>query len=123
MNHHPDFLMIVNQFRPQVKELSVSTVKLKLEQHHALTFIDVREDSEWAKGHLPQAIHIGRGVLERDIGRLNLAKDAEIILYCGGGFRSLLAAINLQHMGYSNVYSMDGGFSGWLSHGYALSQP
>ena len=113
MQHNPDFLKLVEEIRPQVNELSVEQVKLKQAQHEEFTFIDVREDCEWQNGHLPQAIHIGRGILERDIGALVANKSAEIILYCGGGFRSLLAAYNLQRMGYTQVYSMDGGFSAW----------
>ena len=115
MQHNLDFVQLVAEVRPQIKELSIHEVKLKQAQKHQFIFIDVREDCEWEQGHLPQAIHIGRGVLERDIHTLGMNKKAEIILYCGGGFRSILAAYNLQKMGYTNVYSMDGGFSGWNS--------
>ena len=80
--------------------------------------VDVREDSEWAKGHLPNAIHLGKGVIERDIETKVPDKNAELVLYCGGGFRSALAADNLQKMGYKNVLSMDGGWRGWTESGY-----
>jgi rhodanese-related sulfurtransferase len=81
------------------------------------TLIDVREESEWASGHLPGAIHLGKGIIERDVEQRIPATDAKLILYCGGGFRSALAADNLQKMGYSNVESMDGGWKGWLAAG------
>lgn len=120
MQHANDFLDIVNRFRPQVKELNVQQVHDKFVNEEQFIFIDVREDSEWAKARLPHAIHVGRGVMERDINAIVPDKNAEIVLYCGGGFRSVLAAYNLQLMGYSNVYSMDGGFRDWNEQGYLV---
>jgi rhodanese-related sulfurtransferase len=120
MQHANDFLDIVNRFRPQVKELNVQQVHDKFANEEQFIFIDVREDSEWAKARLPHAIHVGRGVMERDINAIVPDKNTEIVLYCGGGFRSVLAAYNLQLMGYSNVHSMDGGFRDWNEQGYLV---
>jgi rhodanese-related sulfurtransferase len=100
-----------------VHELSVADVRAKLARGERFHLIDVREEGEWAAGHLPGAIHIGRGVLERDIEQAIPDLDREMVLYCGGGYRSALAADNLQRMGYTNVWSMDGGFRGWHESG------
>jgi rhodanese-related sulfurtransferase len=97
-----------------------SDVQKKLDQKESFILIDVREESEWAQGHLPHAIHLGKGILERDIEVKVPDIDQEIILYCGGGFRSVLAAENLQKMGYTNVHSMDGGFRAWKKEGKEL---
>ncbi|MBX9867763.1 MAG: hypothetical protein K2Y14_12700 [Burkholderiales bacterium] len=113
MQHDPDFEILVNEIRPQIKELSVTQVQQKFAEGEKFIFIDVREDNEWDAGRIPNSIHIGRGVLERDIAANIADKSAEIVLYCGGGFRSALAAYNLQKMGYSNVSSMDGGIREW----------
>src|SRR5690606_28599526 len=99
--------------RTRVPETDVPTVHDRLARGDAFHLVDVREESEWAKGHLPGAVHLGRGVLERDIETAIPDPDAEIVLYCGGGYRSVLAADNLRRMGYTNVTSMDGGFRGW----------
>lgn len=113
MQHDPDFEILVNEIRPQIKELSVTQVQQKFAEGEKFIFIDVREDNEWDAGRIPNSIHIGRGVLERDIAANIADKSAEIVLYCGGGFRSALAAYNLQKMGYRNVSSMDGGIREW----------
>ncbi len=113
MQHDPDFEILVNEIRPQIKELTVTQVQQKFANGEQFIFIDVREDNEWSAGRIPNSIHIGRGVLERDIAANVDDKTAEIVLYCGGGFRSALAAYNLQKMGYSNVSSMDGGIREW----------
>lgn len=113
MQHDPDFEILVNEIRPQIKELTVTQVQQKFANGEQFIFIDVREDNEWDAGRIPNSIHIGRGVLERDIAANVNDKKAEIVLYCGGGFRSALAAYNLQKMGYSNVSSMDGGIREW----------
>lgn len=118
--HAPGFLKLVHEAKQQIKECTVADVKARLDRNEAFHLVDVREDGEWVGGHLPKAIHIGKGVIERDIEKTIPAKDAPIVLYCGGGFRSALAAKNLQEMGYTNVISMDGGFSGWKNAGYAL---
>jgi rhodanese-related sulfurtransferase len=118
MKHSPGFLNIVNEAKSRVRETNVAEVKRRLDAGEKLKLVDVREDSEWAKGHLPGAQHLSKGVIERDIETAVPDKNAEIILYCGGGFRSALAADNLQKMGYKNVISMDGGWRGWTKAGH-----
>ncbi len=120
--HSPGFLKIVNEVKPRIRETTVDAVKQKLDRGERFHLVDVREDSEWAAGHLPKAEHIGKGVIERDIETKIPDTSAEIILYCGGGFRSALAADNLQRMGYTNVISMDGGFRGWKDAGLPLEK-
>ena len=121
MQHDPDFENLVNAIRPQIKECSVDYVYRQLETKQFI-LIDVREDHEWQTGHLPSAIHLGRGIIERDIAKLVADKNTSIVLYCGGGFRSALSAYNLQQMGYTNVLSMDGGVKLWKKLNYSLSQ-
>jgi rhodanese-related sulfurtransferase len=111
--HSPRFLQIVNDAKSRIRELTVDDVKRKLDRKEKFQLIDVREESEFAAGHLPKAQHLGKGIIERDIEARVPQTDAEIVLYCGGGFRSALAADALQKMGYTNVWSMDGGFRGW----------
>jgi rhodanese-related sulfurtransferase len=111
--HAPGFLKLVNDAKTRVRELTVNDVKQKLDRREKFHLVDVREDSEWAKGHLPGARHLGKGIIERDIETTIPDTASEIILYCGGGFRSALAADALQKMGYTNVWSMDGGWRGW----------
>ena len=118
MKHAPAFLAIVNDAKSRVKETDVPTIKKRMDAGEKFHLVDVREDSEWAKGHLPGAVHLGKGVIERDIEATIPEKAAEIVLYCGGGFRSALSADNLQKMGYTNVVSMDGGWRGWTDAGY-----
>ena len=120
--HSPRFLQIVNDAKSRVKELSIDDVKRKRERGERFALIDVREESEFAKGHLPTAQHLGKGIIERDIESKFPDTGAEIVLYCGGGFRSALAADNLQKMGYTNVYSMDGGFRGWTDAGLKVEK-
>jgi rhodanese-related sulfurtransferase len=117
MQHSTGFLNLVNNAKRRIKETDVPTVKARLDQGEKLNLIDVREESEWAKGHLPGATHLSKGIIERDIEKTFPNRDAELILYCGGGFRSALAADNLQKMGYQNVISMDGGWRGWNEAG------
>ncbi|HQR08335.1 MAG TPA: rhodanese-like domain-containing protein [Gemmatales bacterium] len=117
MKHSPGFLKIVADAKSRVKELSVAQVQAKLQKPGAFLLVDVREESEWAAGHLPQAIHIGKGIIERDIEVKVPDTTQEVILYCGGGYRSALAADVLQKMGYRNVWSMDGGFRDWKAAG------
>ena len=114
MEHSPAFLKIVGESKEKIKETDVPAVKARLEKGERFQLIDVREDREWEKGHIPGAIHLGRGILERDIEKTVPDTGAEIVLYCGGGFRSALAAESLQRMGYTRVASMDGGFRGWV---------
>jgi rhodanese-related sulfurtransferase len=112
--HSPRFLKIVDETRPRVQETNVDEVKRRMDRgDRNFVLVDVREESEWDKGHLPGAIHLGKGVIERDIETKVPDTSQELILYCGGGFRSALAADNLQRMGYTNVKSMDGGWRGW----------
>ena len=111
--HSPGFLKIVDDAKSRVKECTVADVKNKLDRGEKFVLVDVREDREWEAGHLPKAIHLGKGVIERDVEEKIPDHDAQIVLYCGGGFRSALAADNLQKMGYTNVISMDGGWRGW----------
>ncbi len=115
MKHNPGFLKLVEAIRSRIKQMTIAEYAhgLMKGQHHVL--IDVREDHEWARGHLPGAIHIGRGVLERDVETHFADKDTPIVLYCGGGFRSALSADALQQMGYTNVISLDGGYRGWVA--------
>jgi len=120
--HTPAFLNIVNDSKSRVRELTVADVKQKLERGEKFRLIDVREDNEWAAGHLPKAEHIGKGVIERDIETKIPNTTEELILYCGGGFRSALAADALQKMGYTNVWSMDGGFRGWKEAGLTIEK-
>ena len=116
--HSNKFLTIVNDAKKRISETNVEEVKIKLDRGDKFYLVDVREESEWNKGHITNAIYIGKGVIERDIEKKIDNTEAEIILYCGGGFRSALAADNLQKMGYSKVSSMDGGYSGWVKAGY-----
>ncbi len=118
MQHSEAFLRLVNESRARVRETNVQEVKKRMDAGEKFTVVDVREDNEWARGHLPGAIHMGRGVIERDIETHFPDKKTELVLYCGGGFRSALSADNLQKMGYTNVVSMDGGWRGWLEAGH-----
>jgi len=117
MAHAPQFLKLVNEAKKRVKETNVGDVKRRIEAGEKFLLVDVREDNEWAKGHLPGAVHLGKGIIERDIEQRAPDTNAKLILYCGGGFRSALVADNLQKMGYTNVESMDGGWKGWLDAG------
>ena len=117
MQHSTEFLNLVNDAKKRVKETNVAAVKARLDKGEKLNLIDTREDNEFAKGHLPGATHLSKGIIERDIEKTFPDRDAELILYCGGGFRSALAADNLQKMGYQNVISMDGGWRGWNEAG------
>ena len=120
MEHSPAFLKIVQDAKSRIKETTVDTIKQRLDDGEKLTLVDVREESEFAKGHLPGAIHLGKGIIERDIEVRVPDPGTELVLYCGGGFRSALAADNLQKMGYTNVVSMDGGVREWREKNYPL---
>ena len=122
MAHSNNFLKLVQEAKTRVKETNVPDVKKRMDAGENLLLVDVREDNEWSKGHVPGAVHMGRGVIERDIESRVPNTAAKIILYCGGGFRSALAAENLQKMGYTNVESMDGGWKSWLEAGLPTSQ-
>ncbi len=118
--HPPRFLKIVDDAKKRVRETNVDTVKKRMDGGDKFVLVDVREESEYAKDHLPGAIHLGKGVIERDIEARVPELNTEMILYCGGGFRSALAADNLQKMGYTNVISMDGGIRDWREKNYPL---
>jgi rhodanese-related sulfurtransferase len=120
--HPPRFLKIVDDAKTRVRETNVDEVKKKMDGGAKFVLVDVREESEFAKDHLPGAIHLGKGVIERDIEARIPDLNAEIVLYCGGGFRSALAADNLQKMGYKNVISMDGGIRDWREKNYPLTK-
>ena len=122
MKHNPGFLKLVEQAKRGIKECTIAEVKNKLDRQDPFHLIDVREDHEFAKDHVRQARHLGRGILERDIETEIPDKQAEMILYCGGGYRSALAAESLRQMGYTNVLSMDGGIRAWREAGYPLEE-
>src|SRR5438270_10904309 len=120
--HPPRFLKIVEDAKKRVRETNVDEVKAKMDRGDKFLLVDVREESEFAKDHLPGAVHLGKGIIERDIEERVPELNAPLILDCGGGFRSALAADNLQKMGYTNVISMDGGIRDWRARGYFLTQ-
>ena len=121
-NHSPGFLRVVNEAKGRIRQTNVQTLKERLDHGDKFRLIDVREDNEWNVDHLPGAIHLGKGIIERDIETAIPETFAEIVLYCGGGYRSALVADMLQKMGYTNVISMDGGYKGWKNAGYALEK-
>jgi rhodanese-related sulfurtransferase len=118
---HPEgFLNLVNDAKKRIKEEDFRETKRRIDVGEKMILIDTREDAEWNRGHIPGASHLGKGIIERDIEKTIPDKDTEIILYCGGGFRSALAADNLQKMGYRKVISMDGGWRGWTDAGFPV---
>ena len=122
MKHAPAFLQLVEDAKSRIRQTTVQDVKKWLDAGKVFALIDVREDNEWAKGHLPGSVHICKGVIERDIENAIPAKATPMVLYCGGGFRSALAADNLQKMGYTNVVSMEGGWRGWTDAGFPTTR-
>jgi len=121
-NHPPRFLKIVDDARSRVRETTVDEVKKRLDRGDKFILVDVREDREFDADHLPGAVHLGKGVIERDIEGKYPDVKTEMVLYCGGGFRSAMAADNLQKMGYTNVISMDGGIREWREKAYPLEK-
>ena len=121
-NHPPRFLAIVNDARSRIRETNVDEVKTRLDRKEKFVLVDVREDREYDADHIPGAVHLGKGVIERDIESAYPDLNTELVLYCGGGFRSALAADNLRKMGYTNVISMDGGIRGWREKAYPLEK-
>jgi rhodanese-related sulfurtransferase len=119
--HSPRFLQIVEDARGRIREVSVDDVKTRIDRGENLLLLDVREESEYAHDHLSGAIHLGKGVIERDIEQRVPQLDTPLVLYCGGGYRSALAADNLQKMGYTNVLSMDGGIREWREKHFPLT--
>ncbi len=122
MAHATGFLKIVNDAKSRIKEWNVHETKKRLDAGEKMVLVDVREESEWARGHVAGAVYLGKGIIERDIEQRIPDASATIVLYCGGGFRSALAADNLQKMGYKNVISMDGGWKGWVEAGYPTAR-
>ncbi|MCK6553086.1 sulfurtransferase [Candidatus Binatia bacterium] len=120
MQHAPGFLRLVNETRARVRECGVADVKAMLDRGEKFHLIDVREESEWANGHLPQAQHLGKGIIERDVEARFPDPTECLVLYCGGGYRSVLVADVLQKMGYTDVTSMDGGWRDWVGAGYPV---
>jgi rhodanese-related sulfurtransferase len=119
--HPPRFLQLVQDAKSRIRETTVDEVKARLDRGDKLNLIDVREESEYARDHLPGAVYLGKGVIERDVEGKFPDPAVELILYCGGGFRSALAADALQKMGYGNVISMDGGIRDWRNKGFPLT--
>lgn len=120
--HTSSFVELVEECKKSIEETNVDAVRHRQLQGESLCLIDVREDNEWERGHLPGAIHIGKGVIERDIENMMPDKDTELLLYCGGGYRSALAAYNLKMMGYTKAISVDGGFKGWINSGFPIEK-
>jgi rhodanese-related sulfurtransferase len=123
MQHSPGFLARVAGVKSKIRETTIAAVQARLKGGEKLVLVDVREDDEWRSGHIPGAIHLGKGIIERDIEEEIPDHSAEIILYCGGGFRSAIAAESLQQMGYTNILSMDGGMRGWKEAGLPVEVP
>jgi rhodanese-related sulfurtransferase len=122
MQHSPGFLMVVEQARRGIREISLEAARLQLERNPRAVLVDVREDSEWSNGHAVEALHLGRGILERDIEKTVPDPRTELIMYCGGGFRSALAADAVQRMGYTNAASLAGGYKAMLAAGWPMSK-
>lgn len=122
MEHSPGFLKLVTQERPYVKEITVDQAKERLAKNPELVLIDVREDHEWGNNHATNAIHLGKGILERDLEKTVPDPSREIIMYCGGGFRSVLTAAAAQKMGYRNVFSLTGGYKAMVQAGWPMNK-
>lgn len=120
MDHTPGFLKLVNEARARVREVTIEELRTRLAANPRAVLLDVREDSEWQAGHAEQAEHLGKGILERDLERRFPDPDAELILYCGGGFRSALSCDAAQRMGYRNVASLIGGYKGLVAAGWPM---
>lgn len=120
MDHAPGFLKLVNEAKSRVREVSVEQARQRLAANPAAVLLDVREDGEWVAGHAAEARHLGKGILERDLERLIPDSGAELILYCGGGFRSALSCDAAQQMGYKNVWSLAGGYKAMVAAGWPM---
>jgi rhodanese-related sulfurtransferase len=120
--HNPGFLALVNDAKSRIRQIDIEQYKQMVSSHQEHLLIDVREDSEWAAGHAAGAMHLGKGIIERDIETKVPRKDSTLVLYCGGGFRSALAADALRQMGYTNAISLDGGWRAYQSSGLPLEQ-
>ena len=122
MQHAPGFLKLVNEARPRVKEITVDDARERLSRNPKAVLLDVREDSEWLAGRAVQAVHLGKGVLERDLEKTAPELETEIIMYCGGGYRSVLTADAAQRMGYRNVFSLIGGYKGLVAANWPMAK-
>jgi len=122
MQHSPGFLSLVNDAKSRVRELSVAEARAHLSAHPDTVLLDVREESEWAAGHAVEAQHLGKGIFERDLENRIPDKGRELILYCGGGFRSTLTADAAQKMGYTRVWSLDGGYKAMVAAGWPMAR-
>lgn len=120
MEHSPGFLQLVNEAKRRIEELSVAEARARLAANPKIVLLDVREDHEWQAGHAVEAVHLGKGILERDIEKRFPDKNTEIIMYCGGGYRSALTAEVAQRMGYRNVYSLAGGYRAMVAAGWPM---
>lgn len=118
--HSVRFLKLVEESKKRIRELKPQELKKKLESQEPLVLIDVREDQEWDTGHIPTAVHLCKGIIERDIEKIVPDVQKQIVVYCSGGFRCALVADTLQHMGYTQVFSLETGLQGWLNAGYEL---
>jgi rhodanese-related sulfurtransferase len=121
--HNPAFLRLVNDAKTRVKEIDIERYKQMVASGDPHTLVDIREDNEWAAGHVSGAVHLGKGIIERDIETAAPDKNASLVLYCGGGFRSALSAEALQKMGYTNVISLDGGYRALQTSGLPITEP
>ncbi|MBT5708070.1 rhodanese-like domain-containing protein [Verrucomicrobia bacterium] len=122
MDHTPGFLAIVNDAKSRVSEVTIAQTKERLAANSSAVLIDVREDNEWTKAHAAEAVHLGKGILERDLEATYPDKDTELIMYCGGGFRSALTADVAQKMGYTNVHSLIGGYKGLVDAEWPMAE-
>jgi len=122
MDHSPGFLKLVGDAKKHVSEISVAEARAKLAAHSKIVLIDVREDHEWAAGHAVEAVHLGKGILERDLEKLYPDANTEIIMYCGGGFRSAMTCDAAQRMGYKKVHSLIGGYKGMVAAGWPMTK-
>jgi|SRR3954447_23451062 rhodanese-related sulfurtransferase len=122
MEHSPGFLKMVNEVRPKIKEITIEETRARLSHNSKAVLLDVREDSEWSQGHAVEAVHLGKGVLERDIEKMIPESNTEIIMYCGGGYRSALTASVAERMGYRNVSSLIGGYKALVQAGWPMAK-
>jgi rhodanese-related sulfurtransferase len=122
MDHSPGFLNIVNEAKLRVREISIEQVQARLRQNPKAVLLDVREAHEWQASHAAEAVHLGKGILERDLERMYPDLNTEIIMYCGGGYRSALACDSVQKMGYNNVFSLAGGYRAMVKSGWTIKK-
>ncbi len=122
MDHSPGFLKLVNEAKKSINEISVAEARAKIGANPKVILMDVREDHEWSAGHAAGAVHLGKGILERDLEKLYPTQATEIVMYCGGGFRSALSCEAAQKMGYKRVYSLIGGYKGMVAAGWPVTK-